>query len=117
MSSAPDALTGCLAWEGLRNGGRERVERLGQIALDADCHRIVGVDLGGESAQVQDALLAVRVDFHGVELLHLVPDADQDVGRVEAEVAVVVTHETDRTERVRMVVREDAFTVEGGRDR
>lgn len=67
--------------------------------------------------QVDDALVPVRIDLQRVELLDLVPHADQHVCRVEAEVGVVVAHKAHSTQCVRVVVREDALSVEGGRHR
>ena len=58
---------------------RKRVERLADIADDPDVHRVVRVDLGRESMDVDDLLVGLGIDSDGIELLQLVTDGDDDV--------------------------------------
>ena len=81
-------------------GGGQRVEGPADVGLDPDLDVVVGVHLGRDPAQVDDALVPVGVDPHRIELLELVADADDHVRLVEAEVDVVVAHESHRAERI-----------------
>ena len=61
---------------------------------------------------------AQKVDLAQISILQLVDQYTDYIANARAlKLEIARTHETDRTERVRMVVREDTFTVEGGRDR
>ena len=75
------------------------------------------IDFGGELVDVDDLLVTLGIDAHRIELLEFVPDRHDRVGLVETEVHIVVTHEPDGAERLRMVVREDAFAMERRGDR
>ena len=94
-------------------GGRQCVKGPADVGLDPDLDVIVGINLGGDPAHVDDPLVAFRVDPHRIELLELVADADDHVRLVKTEVYVVVTHESHRTEAVRMIVGEHPFAVKG----
>ncbi len=63
---------------------------------------------------VDDLLVAQRIDPSRVELLELVADRDDHIGSVEPEVDIVVLHEPDSSECEGVVVREDPLAVEGG---
>jgi hypothetical protein len=47
----------------------ERVQRSGDVTDDPDVDRVVHVDLGGKTMNVDDPLVGVRVDPDGVEFL------------------------------------------------
>ena len=78
---------------------------------------IVGVDLCRITMDVNDLLVTRRIDLHGIEFLHVIPDTQNHICLVEAKIGVVVYHESYRTERVWMVVRKDSLTHESRRDR
>jgi hypothetical protein len=99
-------------------GGRaQRVKGPADIRLETNLDVIVRVDLRRKATQVDDALVPTRVDPYRIELLELVPHADDHIRLVEAEVHVVVAHEPYGAERVRVVGGEDALTMEGGGNR
>ena len=83
--------------------------------VQSDSDVVVRIDFGGEPVQMNDLGVAARVDSDRVELLQLIPDGDDQVGLVEAEVDVVVAHEPDRPQGQRVIVGEHALPVEGGR--
>ena len=106
---------GATGWTG--DGFGQRVQAAADVGVQPDGHVVVRVHLGGKPVQVDDLLVAARVDPGRVELLQLVADGDDQVGAVEAEVDVVVPHEPHRAQRQRVVVGEHALAVEGGRHR
>ncbi|SKU26856.1 Uncharacterised protein [Mycobacteroides abscessus subsp. abscessus] len=91
----------------------ERVHRGADITDDSHRHRIVGVDFGREPMEMDDLLVAMRVDPHRVELLQLIPHRNNDVGVLKAEIGVVTPHKADRPHAVRMVIGHRTLTVEG----
>ncbi len=96
---------------------RQRIEAVTNIGLQANGDVVVQVDFGRKPVNMDDLLVAPGIDPNRVELLELVADRDDDVGLVETEVHVVVPHEPDRTQGLRMVVGEHAFAVERRRHR
>ena len=66
---------------------------------------------------MDDLLVPAGVDPDRVELLEFVADADDHVRIVKPEVDVVVTHEPDGTEGVRVIVGEHTLAVKRGRHR
>ncbi len=66
---------------------------------------------------MDDLLVPGRVDPDGIELLELVPHADDHICIVKPEVDVVVTHEADGAEGVGVIVGEHTLAVERGRHR
>ncbi len=72
---------------------------LPDFGVQSDGDVVVRIDLGGEPVQVDDLGVAVRVDPHRVELLQFIPDGNDQVRAVEAEVDVVVAHEPHRAQR------------------
>ena len=95
-------------------GVGHRVERLADRSLEADLERVVGVDLGDRAMDVHDPLVPDRVPARRRVLDDVVADRDDDVGLIEPEVRVVLDHEPDRSERVRMIVGHRALALEGG---
>ncbi len=94
----------------------DRVEGVPDPSLDPDLERVGLVDLGDRAMDVDDGLVPRRVPALRCVLDEVVADRHHDVGPVEAEVRVVAHHESDRAERVRMVVGEDALPEERGGD-
>src|SRR5712664_147297 len=78
---------------------------------------VVCVNLRRIAMDVYDLLVTLRIDLYGIELLHVIADAKNHIGLIEAEVGVVVDHESYRTERVGVVVGKDPLTHERRRNR
>src|SRR5215216_2768833 len=97
--------------------GAQSFQRFGYISLHTDRDVVVYVHLRREAVDVDDLLVALRVDALRIELLQLVPDGDNRIRRVEAKVHVIVGHEPYRTESDLVFVWEDAFAVECRRHR
>ncbi len=95
----------------------QRVEAPADVGLEPDRDVVVEIDFGGELVNVDDLLVTLGIDAHRIELLEFVPDRHDRIGLVETEVHIVMTHEPDGAERLRMVVREDAFAMERRGDR
>src|SRR6202021_1515848 len=70
-----------------------------------------------ETTEMDDLLVARRVDPHRVELLEFVADAHDHVRIVKPEVDIVVAHEADRSQGMAVIVGKDAFAVKGRGDR
>ena len=92
------------------------IEGLADRTLEPDGEGVVRVHLGHRPVHVHDLLVAGRVPPRGRVLDQVVSHRDDDVGPVEPEVRVVLHHEPDRSERVRVVVREHALAEEGRGD-
>src|ERR1039457_2807870 len=95
----------------------EGVEAVPDLGVRPDSDVVVRIDLGGEPVQMDDLGVAARVDPDRVELLQLIPDGDDQVRAVEAEVGIVVAHEPHRAQGQRVIVREHALAVERSSDR
>src|ERR1700735_2806854 len=95
----------------------ECVERRANIADQVQFRLIAFVDILDELVQVDKDLVAFRIYLRGVALLNPVADGEDEVGLVEAEVLVVVPHEADGSDCIRVVVRYDPFAVDRDRNR
>ena len=91
---------------------RDLVEGLPDRALEPDRERVVRVHLGDGPVDVHDLFVASGVPARWGVLHQVVAHRHHDIGRVEPEVRVVLDHESDRPERVRVIVREDALAQE-----
>ena len=100
--------------KGVVGGGGEGIEALADVALEAHGHVVMAVDLGRKAMDVDDVLVARRIDADRIEFLQFVADGDDHVGQVETEVDIVVTHEPHCSEGLRVVVGKDPLAVEGG---
>jgi hypothetical protein len=58
-------------------------------------------------------LVAIRIRVNRCELLQFVPDADDQIGFIEGEVLVSVSHEADHVQSIRVPVGDDTFSHEG----
>ena len=68
----------------------ELVEAAPDVGVQAHGDVVVRIHLGGEPVQVDDLGISLRVDPYRVEFLQFIPDGDDQVRAVEAEVDVVV---------------------------
>ena len=95
----------------------QRIKAASDVGVQPDRDVVVGVHFGGKAVEVDDPRVAAWIDPDWVELLQLVTGGDDDIGLVEAEIHVVMAHETDCTECERVVVGHDALAVKRCRDR
>ena len=114
---SPDLELGGLVLEMAVESGRQGIEALADVRLQPHRDVVVDVDLGREAVDVDDLLVAVGIDANRIEFLELVADRHDRIRLVESEVHVVVAHEADGAQRLRVVVREHPLAVEGGRNR
>ncbi len=95
--------------------GQDR-EDSADVGLQPHRHGVVPVDLGREPVDVDDLLVAARVDADGIELLELVAHGHQHVRLIEAEIDVVVAHEPHGAQGLGVVVGQHALAVERRHD-
>ena len=117
ISSASSPRIRCSSPDGakVRSVAAARASRLlADVGLETDGHVVVAVDLGRKAMDVDDLLVALRIDADRIELLELVAHGDDHVGVVEAEIDIVVAHEPDRAEGLGVVVGKDPLAVERG---
>jgi len=95
--------------------GGQRVQRLADVTDDAHRNRVVHIYLGREAMNVDDLLVACRVDPDRIEFLQFVSDRDDHVRRLESEVDVVAAHEPQRADAIGVVIGHHAFAMESVR--
>ena len=96
--------------------GGDRVQGLGDAALDADGHRVVGVHFGHGPVDVQDFLVAVGAPAGRRVLDQVIADRDHQVRLVETEIRVIMHHEAESPQGLQVVVGEYPFAEKCGRD-
>ena len=93
---------------------RKGVKGLGNVALESNRHWIVRIDMGGIAMNVQDLLVAIGIDCHGIKFLQIIANADDDICLVEAKIDVIMAHKAYRAQGVRMLIGKDSLTHERG---
>ena len=73
----------------------------------------MSVDFCRIAMNMNNLLIPFWIDSHRIKFLQIIADAYNYVSLVEAKIDVVMEHKSCRAQRIRMVVRKDAFAHKG----
>ena len=85
----------------------------GNVPLHVHRDVVIGIHHGRKAVQVNDLLVSLGVDPHRGKFLQFIAHADNHIRLIEAEIDIIVHHETHGPQGVRVIVRKDALAVEG----